>query len=94
MIVATMLATSALLVAFHSPANAGRYEKPGSTYRYDDRAHSDDMAPDLHGRVSRSYAGDRERRRHVAYKRTKRDRNYGRYSNGPWGPFAGPPGLF
>lgn len=94
MIVATVLAASALLMASQGPANAGRYDKVSASYG------NNDAAPDLHGRVSRSYDSDRDRRRHAAQKRHKRDpRNFAypkslAYPKSPWGPFAGPPGLF
>jgi hypothetical protein len=94
MIVATMLATSALTVALSSGANAGRYDKPaahraagGASYA------SDDAGRQLNKRVSRPYKAERQRRRDVAYKRTERERKYA-YPHGPWGPFAAPPGLF
>lgn len=88
LIVATVLATSALLMASHGSVHAGRYDKVSATYD------NDNTAPDLHGRVSRSYDADRDWRRHATHKRHKRDHRNLAYPKSPWGPFAGPPGLF
>ncbi len=83
----TFLAAGALLATHEAPAHAGRADKPGATHSYDG------TPSDLHDRVSRSYDADRNRRRHTAHKTHKRERNLA-YPNSPWGPFAGPPGLF
>lgn len=82
---AALMTVSLLLVASHD-AHAGRSDRAVATY-----GNADSF--DLHGRVSRSYETERVHRKHHAYKRTKRDRNYA-YPNSPWGPFPGPPGLF
>jgi hypothetical protein len=47
-----------------------------------------DAAADLHSRVSRSYYSDRRTAQKPAKYRKLA------YPKSPWGPFAGPPGLF
>jgi hypothetical protein len=87
LLTSTFLAAGAMLVAYQVPAHAGRADKAsGAAYSYDN-------ASDLHDRVSRSYSADRRPRRSTANKAHKRERNLA-YPNSPWGPFAGPPGLF
>lgn len=85
--IAAVAAVAGLLLAVGGPAHAGRSERTLA------KISDADAASDLHSRISRSYESERRLHRRTAQKPVKRTRTLA-YPNSPWGPFAGPPGLF
>lgn len=83
-IVAASLTAVGLAGAVSGPAQAGREDRAQSYASDEDR---EEMRRAVQERKWRRYAYEREQR--------KRYRGAYRYSYpwGPWGPFAGPPGL-